>query len=300
MIQDVLLTTDFKDLKLFRRGKVRDVYDLGDKLLIISTDRISCFDVVLPCGIPYKGRVLTELSLFWFELIKDIIPHHLITADINEYLPALKKYKESLLGRSMLVKKAKPLPIECVVRGYLSGSAWQEYQQAQSICGINLPVGLLESDKLPEVIFTPATKEDVGHDLNVEQKYIEKVAGKEIANKLRKISIDIYKKASEFALARGIIIADTKFEFGLSNNEIIIIDEVLTPDSSRFWPKDGYRPGKSQPSFDKQFVRDYLISLNWDKNPPAPQLPEEIIQKTSEKYLEAYRKLTGKEPLKAI
>jgi len=300
MIQDVLLTTDFKDLKLFRRGKVRDVYDLGDKLLIISTDRISCFDVVLPCGIPYKGRVLTELSLFWFELIKDIIPHHLITADINEYLPALKKYKESLLGRSMLVKKAKPLPIECVVRGYLSGSAWQEYQQAQSICGINLPVGLLESDKLPEVIFTPATKEDVGHDLNVEQKYIEKVAGKEIANKLRKISIDIYKKASEFALARGIIIADTKFEFGLSNNEIIIIDEVLTPDSSRFWPKDGYRPGKSQPSFDKQFVRDYLISLNWDKNPPAPQLPEEIIQKTSEKYLEAYRKLTGKELLKAI
>ena len=295
MNREVLLSTEFKDLKLYKRGKVRDVYDLGDKLLIISTDRISCFDVILPSGIPCKGKVLTGLSCFWFDFIKCIIPHHLITADINKYPKDTIKYKTQLQGRSMLVKKTKPLPVECVVRGYLSGSGWLEYKKTQSICGIKLPPGLLESDKLPEILFTPSTKEDVGHDMNVDQKYIEKIVGRDCADRLRKISIDIYKKASEYALSRGIIIADTKFEFGTCGNEIILIDEALTPDSSRFWPKDQYQPGRPQPSFDKQFVRDYLLSINWDKNPPAPILPREIIEQTAQKYLEAYRKITGKE-----
>jgi len=295
MNTEVLLSTDFKDLKLYKRGKVRDVYDLGDKLLIISTDRISCFDVILPSGIPHKGWVLTGLSCFWFDFIKSIIPHHLITADIDKYPKDAIKYETRLQGRSMLVKKTKPLPVECVVRGYLSGSGWLEYKKTQSICGIKLPPGLLESDKLPEILFTPSTKEDVGHDMNVDQKYIEKIVGRDCTDRLKKISIDIYKKASEYALSRGIIIADTKFEFGTYNNEIILIDEVLTPDSSRFWPKDQYQTGRPQPSFDKQFVRDYLLSLNWDKNPPAPSLPREIIGKTTQKYLEAYRRITGKE-----
>lgn len=290
---EVLLTTNFKDLKLYKRGKVRDVYDLGDKLLIISTDRISCFDVVLPNAIPYKGRVLTALSIFWFDFIQDIIPHHLITADINKYPKELQKYKNELLGRSMLVKKPKPLPIECVVRGYLSGSGWNEYKEKQSVCGIKLPLGLLESSELSEVLFTPATKVDAGHDINVDQKYVEELIGKETANKLKKVSIDIYKKASAYALGCGIIIADTKFEFGIDKDEIILIDEALTPDSSRFWPKDQYAPGRPQSSFDKQFVRDYLEGLHWDKTPPAPQLPEEIIEKTSHKYLQAYQRLTG-------
>ena len=295
MTKDILLTTDFKDLKLFKRGKVRDVYDLGDKLLIISTDRISCFDVVLPDGIPCKGKVLTALSLFWFEFTKDIIPNHLITADINEYPQELQKYRKELSGRSMLVVKSKPLSVECIVRGYLSGSGWKEYQQKQSVCGVKLPAGLKESDKLPQVIFTPSTKADVGHDLNVDQAYVEKLIGKESADEIARKSVAVYSKASEYALKHGIIIADTKFEFGRHSGQIILIDEVLTPDSSRFWPQDQYARGQSQPSFDKQFVRDYLETLDWDKTPPAPGLPQEIIAKTSTKYLEAYQRLTGEE-----
>ncbi len=294
MKSNVLLKFDFKDLKLFRRGKVGDVYDLGDKLLIVSTDRISCFDVVLPSGIPNKGRVLTDISVFWFDFIKDIIEHHLISTDVDKYPQELKKYKAELKGRSMLVLKTKPLPVECVVRGYLSGSGWKEYKEKESVCGINLPKGLKESDKLPEVIFTPSTKADVGHDQNINQKYVEDLLGFDLANQLKKVSIDIYKLASNYALQKGIIIADTKFEFGIYNGQLIIIDEVLTPDSSRFWPCTEYRPGGPCPSFDKQFVRDYLETLNWDKTPPAPELPEEIIKKTSEKYLDAYRKLTAK------
>jgi phosphoribosylaminoimidazole-succinocarboxamide synthase len=297
MSSSVLLKTEFKDLPLFRRGKVRDVYDFGDKLLIISTDRISCFDVVLPCGIPDKGKVLTSISVFWFDFIKDIIGHHLITTDLDKYPSKLKKYKSDLTGRSMLVLKTKPLPVECVVRGYLSGSGWKEYKEKQSVCGISLPEGLRESDKLPEVIFTPSTKADVGHDQNVNQKHIEDLVGADIASRLKKISIDVYKRASDYALQKGIIIADTKFEFGIYQDQLIIIDEVLTPDSSRFWPLTNYQPGKACLSFDKQFARDYLETLDWDKTPPAPNLPKEIIEKTTEKYLEAYYKLTGRQLL---
>ncbi|MDD4954163.1 MAG: phosphoribosylaminoimidazolesuccinocarboxamide synthase [Candidatus Omnitrophica bacterium] len=295
MTKNIVLSTDFKEFKLYKRGKVRDVYDLGDNLLVVSTDRISCFDVVLPCGIPFKGQVLTGLSRFWFEFIKDSIPHHLVSMDIDKFPAALKKHKSMLAGRSMLVLKTKPLPVECVVRGYLSGSGWKEYREKQSVCGIKLPTGLRESDKLPEVIFTPSTKEDTGHDVNVDRKYVEMQVGKDIADKLAKASIDIYRQASEYALGRGIIIADTKFEFGIYNGKVILIDELLTPDSSRFWPKDKYAPGKSVPSFDKQFVRDYLEELSWDKTPPAPMLAQDIIEKTSEKYLEAYKRLTGNE-----
>ncbi|MFC1675254.1 phosphoribosylaminoimidazolesuccinocarboxamide synthase [Candidatus Omnitrophota bacterium] len=291
----VLLRTEFKDLKLFKRGKVRDVYDLGDKLLIVSSDRISCFDVVLPNGIPHKGVVLTSISLFWFDFIKDIIPTHFVTVDIDKYPEEAQKYKRELAGRSMVVLKTKSIPVECVVRGYLSGSGWKEYQKNQSICGIKLPAGLKQSDKLAEPIFTPATKADSGHDENVDQKHIEGTIGKETAEKLKELSIKIYKKASEYALSRGIIIADTKFEFGIHNDKIILIDEALTPDSSRFWPKDQYSPGKPQSSFDKQFVRDYLETLDWDKTPPGPDLPREIIEKSSAKYLEGYKKLTGKD-----
>jgi phosphoribosylaminoimidazole-succinocarboxamide synthase len=251
--------------------------------------------VVLPSGIPYKGQVLTGLSCFWFDFIKNIIPHHLITSDINKYPRELQKYKTSLLGRSMLVVKTKPLAVECVVRGYLSGSGWKEYQEKQSVCGIKLPMGLKESDKLPEILFTPSTKQDTGHDMNITQEYVEDLVGCDIADKLKKISIDIYKKTSDYALTRGIIIADTKFEFGIYNNKVILIDELLTPDSSRFWPRDQYQGGRAQPSFDKQFVRDYLESINWNKTPPAPELPEEIIEKTTRKYLEAHRRLTGRE-----
>lgn len=294
MGDNVLLRTEFKDLALFRRGKVRDVYDLGDKLLIVSTDRISCFDVVLPSGIPDKGKVLTSISVFWFDFIKDMIGHHLITTDVDKYPPVLKKYQEDLAGRSMLVYKTKPLAVECVVRGYLSGSGWKEYQQKQSICGIGLPKGLRESEKLPEIIFTPTTKADVGHDQNIDQKYVQDLVGVDLASRLKKYSIDIYKRAADYAYDKGIIIADTKFEFGLYQDQLIIIDEVLTPDSSRFWPLLEYQPGRGQASFDKQFVRDYLETLDWDKAPPAPDLPEEVIRVTREKYLEAYRKLTYK------
>lgn len=294
-MQDVLFNTDFKDLTLYKRGKVRDIYDLEDNLLLVSTDRISCFDVVLPNAIPYKGKVLTNLSCFWFDFIQDITQNHLITADISKYPPQAQKYRPKLQGRSMLVKKTKVFPIECIVRGYLSGSGWKEYQQKQSVCGIELPQGLLESAKLPRVLFTPSTKADTGHDLNVNHGYIENLLGADTARQIKEISIAIYQKASDYALKQGIIIADTKFEFGLYNNEIILIDEVLTPDSSRFWPVSQYQPGKSPPSFDKQFVRDYLESLNWDKSPPAPELPNEIINKTTGKYLEVYKRLTGRE-----
>ena len=294
MITEPLRQTLFSDVEFFKRGKVRDVYDLKDKLLIISTDRLSCFDVVLPTCIPHKGEVLTKLSLFWFKFTEDIVPNHLITVNLNEYPQALLKYKDILKGRSMLVKKAKSIPVECIVRGYLSGSGLKEYQQSQSICGIRLPPGLKESDKLPEPIFTPSTKEDAGHDINVSQDYVERELGKEITSRLKELSLAIYLKASAYAESKGIIIADTKFEFGVYDDEVILIDEALTPDSSRFWPKDRYKPGGPQPSFDKQFVRDYLETLDWDKTPPAPELPGDIIEKTSEKYLQALKLITGK------
>lgn len=289
MVSQPLQFTKLSDIKFFKRGKVRDIYDLEDKLLIVSTDRISCFDVILPTVIPNKGEVLTKLSLFWFEFTEDVISNHLITANVDDFPETLVKYKEVLRGRSMLAKKADPIPVECVVRGYLAGSGWKEYQETGSICGVKLPQGLREADKLPQAIFTPATKEQVGHDVNVRQEYIEKELGKHIVTKLKNVSIALYEKASEYAETRGIIIADTKFEFGRIGEKIILIDEMLTPDSSRFWPKDEYSPGKSQLSFDKQFVRDYLETLDWDKTPPAPELPEEIVLKTSEKYLQALK-----------
>jgi len=282
------------DIDFFKRGKVREIYDLKDRFLMVATDRISCFDVVLPTEIPRKGEVLTRLSVFWFEFTKDTIPSHFISADIDDFPEEVQRHKGMLRGRSMLVKKANPIPVECVVRGYLSGSGWKEYKETQSICGVNLPKGLKESEKLPEPIFTPATKENIGHDINVTQEHIEKTVGKDTADKLKTISLTLYKKASEYAASRGIIIADTKFEFGFSGEEIILIDEVLTPDSSRFWPKDKYSPDKSQPSFDKQFVRDYLETLDWDKTSPGPELPEEIIEKTTQKYTQALKMITGK------
>lgn len=293
MAIEPLRITKFTGINFLKRGKVRDVYNLNDQLLIVSTDRISCFDVVLPTAIPRKGEVLTKLSLFWFEYTKDIVSNHLIIADVNEYPQALLPHKEILKGRSMLVKKAKPIPIECIVRGYLSGSGWKEYQQSQSICGIKLSLGLKESDKLPEPIFTPSTKEDVGHDINVSQDYVEQELGKKITYQLRELSLALYLKASAYAESKGIIIADTKFEFGLHQDKIILIDEVLTPDSSRFWPKDRYQPGQAQPSFDKQFVRDYLETLDWNKTAPGPELPPGIVLKTSEKYLQAFKMITG-------
>lgn len=294
MTDEPLLKTSFTDIELFKRGKVRDVYDLKDKLLVVSTDRVSCFDVVLPTGIPLKGEILTQLSLFWFNFTKDIVANHLYSAEVSQYPKELHKYSDILKGRSMLVKKAEAIPVECVVRGYLSGSGWKEYRQSRSICGIKLPEGLRESDKLPEPIFTPSTKEDVGHDINVSEKYVENQIGKSVTGKLKEISIALYRKASQYAESKGIIIADTKFEFGMYDKNIILIDEALTPDSSRFWPKDQYKPGGAQPSFDKQFVRDYLETLTWDKTPPGPELPDEIVQKTSQKYMQALTMISGK------
>jgi phosphoribosylaminoimidazole-succinocarboxamide synthase len=294
MAEETLRTTNFQEADFLKRGKVRDVYDLGDELLIVSTDRISCFDVVLPTCIPNKGKILTKLSLFWFEFIKDIIPNHFISAAVRDYPKELQGYSEILEGRSMLVKKAQVIPVECIVRGYLSGSGWKEYQKSQSVCEIKLPPGLKESSRLPAPIFTPSTKEDVGHDINVSQEYVEKELGKDITRTLQKTSVAIYEKASRYAESKGIIIADTKFEFGIYEGDIILIDEVLTPDSSRFWPKDAYKPGGPQPSFDKQFVRDYLETLDWNKTPPGPELPPEIVEKTSAKYLQALTMITGK------
>lgn len=293
MKQGVLIQTELKGLKLFKRGKVRDVYDLNDSLLIISTDRISCFDVVLPNGIPDKGRVLTQLSVFWFDFIKDITPHHIITSDPDKFPRILVPFKTLLMGRSMLVKKTAPIPIECVVRGYISGSGWKDYKNTGAVGGIKLPSGLKESGRLPYPIFTPATKEDKGHDMNVTEAHVSETVGKDVTSTLKEISLSIYNKASKYAEKKGIIIADTKFEFGIFDNKVMLIDELLTPDSSRFWPEDKYSPGQSQPSFDKQFVRDYLEKLDWDKTPPAPSLPDEIIQKTREKYLQALYMLTG-------
>jgi len=292
MSENTISSLKLDGLKFFKSGKVREVYDMGDKLLIISTDRISCFDVILPTPIPGKGEVLTQVSKFWFEFTKDIVGNHLISADVDNFPPELTSYKNVISGRSMLVKKAQPFPVECIVRGYLSGSGWKDYKRTGCICGIKLPAGLRQSDKLPEVIFTPSTKAEVGHDENVSQRYIENKIGKETADKIKKFSIEVYTKARDYAQERGIIIADTKFEFGISDGEIILIDEVLTPDSSRFWPMDEYSPGKAQPSFDKQFVRDYLETLDWDKTPPGPELPDEIVNKTKEKYQQALKILT--------
>ena len=291
----VISTTEFNTLSLKGRGKVRDIYDLGDHLLIVATDRISAFDVVMPNPIPDKGRVLTQLSKFWFELTKDIVPNHIISVDIRDFPPACRPYEKMLMDRSMWVVKTEVVPIECVVRGYLSGSGWVEYEKTGEVCGIPLSKGLVESSKLEEPIFTPATKADLGeHDENINFERMEKIVGKELAQRLKSLSLAIYRRARDFAEKRGIIIADTKMEFGVKDGQVILIDELLTPDSSRFWPKDTYRPGGPQQSFDKQFLRDYLLSLKWDKTPPAPQLPEEIIRKTREKYLEAYEKLVGK------
>ena len=295
MASNVISTTEFKTLKLKGRGKVRDIYDLGDRLLIVATDRVSAFDVVMPNPIPDKGRVLTQLSTFWFNLTKEIVPNHLISAEVEDYPEECRPYQEMLKDRSMFVVKTDVLPIECVVRGYLSGSGWEEYRKTGEVCSIGLPKGLVESSKLQEPIFTPATKAEMGlHDENITFEKVEKIVGKDVAKRLKSLSLAVYKKARDFAEGRGIIIADTKMEFGMKDGKLLLIDELLTPDSSRFWPKDDYRPGGSQKSFDKQFLRDYLLSIKWDKNPPAPQLPEEIIQKTREKYLEAYEKLAGR------
>lgn len=296
MSEPVVLTTDFKNLKFLSRGKVRDIYDLGDMLLIVATDRISAFDVVLPNGIPYKGRVLSQMSSYWFEVMREITPHHLISIDTEDFPSVCREYESSLRGRSMLVRKAKPLPVECVVRGYLAGSGWKEYQQSGYICGMPIKEGLKESSPLTEPIFTPATKAEHGeHDENITMEKAKEMVGEDLAERLKEVSLTLYKKGSEMAHEKGIIISDTKFEFGVCNGELILIDELLTPDSSRFWPEDEYKPGRSQKSFDKQFVRDYLLSLKWEKKPPAPRLPEEIIKKTSERYLEAFRRLTERE-----
>ena len=289
----VLRETQFAGLSPSARGKVRDIYDLGDKLLIVATDRLSAFDVILPTPIPDKGRVLTQLSLFWFDLLKDVIPNHVISA--TEFPAAFDRFKDELAGRSMLVQKTKPLPIECVVRGYVSGSGWKDYRATGKICDIALPTGLLESDRLPEPIFTPATKAVSGHDENIPFEKAEKIVGKELTENVRAISLELYRRASAHAEPRGIIVADTKFEFGLLNGELIWIDEALTPDSSRFWPAAHYSPGGPQASFDKQFVRDYLERMRWPKTPPGPELPPEVVDATREKYREAYRILTSRE-----
>lgn len=291
----VLLQTDFPDLTLHARGKVRDLYSLDGQLLFVATDRISAFDYVLGTGIPEKGRVLTELSLFWFEFLQDVVSNHLVTATVDEYPAPLRSYADQLRGRSMLVTKAQMVDIECVVRGYISGSAWKEYQQTATVCGIKLPRGLRESDKLPDPIFTPATKALTGHDENISFAEMCKRTGPELAEQLRDLSLTIYTKAADYAAGRGIIIADTKFEFGHTLQGLVLADEVLTPDSSRFWPADKYQPGRAQESFDKQFVRDYLEAIRWNKQPPAPSLPDEVAQKTSEKYVQAYRILAGRE-----
>jgi phosphoribosylaminoimidazole-succinocarboxamide synthase len=292
-MENALFQTDIKEVPLLKRGKVRDIYDLGDRLLIVATDRISAFDVVLPTPIPDKGKILTLMTLFWLDFLKDIVENHLITAYIEEYPEILKPYKEILHQRSMIVKKAKVIPVECIVRGYITGSAMKEYQKTGKVCGIKLPEGLKEADKLPEPIFTPSTKAEEGHDINITFDELINIVGKEVAETLRELSLKLYTKASNYAESKGIIIADTKFEFGFYEGKIILIDEVLTPDSSRFWPKDEYEPGKPQKSFDKQFIRDWLSSLSWEENAP-PTIPPDIVEKTRAKYFEALYRLTGK------
>jgi phosphoribosylaminoimidazole-succinocarboxamide synthase len=296
LLDPVVLQTDFSELTLHASGKVRDVYLLdSERLLFVATDRISAFDYVLATGIPSKGRVLTQLSLFWFDFLRDIVPNHLITADVTSFPAALKKYSDQLQGRSMLVRRAEMSPVECVVRGYISGSAWKEYKSTGRVCGIDLPTGLKESDKFPEPIFTPATKAVSGHDENISFDEMAKLVGADAARQLREVSLKIYQKAADYALTKGIIIADTKFEFGRTSAGITLADEVLTPDSSRFWPADKYQPGQTQESFDKQYVRDYLEEIRWNKQPPAPALPQEVARRTSEKYREAYTQITGRE-----
>ncbi|MEK7332613.1 MAG: phosphoribosylaminoimidazolesuccinocarboxamide synthase [Nitrospirota bacterium] len=304
---DVIMETDFKDVKFLRRGKVRDIYEIDDYLLIIATDRVSAFDVVLPNGIAGKGRVLTQISLYWFNQMRDIIENHIVATDVKNYPKVLHKYKDMLEGRSMLVKKAKPMPVECVVRGYLSGSGWKEYKKSGTVCGIKLPAGLVESSRLDEPIFTPSTKAEVGHDINITFEETKKIVGDDVANKLKDSSLKIYKKARELAEKKGIIIADTKMEFGVyegfkdsrvqgessEEGKLILIDEILTPDSSRFWSMKGYKPGKGQDSFDKQIVRDYLLTLDWNQTYPGPKLPDEIIEKTAARYREILGILTG-------
>jgi phosphoribosylaminoimidazole-succinocarboxamide synthase len=289
----VVRETNFAGISPAARGKVRDIYDAGDKLLIVATDRLSAFDVILPTPIPDKGRVLTQLSLFWFELLRDVIPNHVVSA--TDFPAAFDTYREELAGRSMLVSKTAPLPIECVVRGYVSGSGWKDYKATGKICGVALPNGLRESDRLPEPIFTPATKAATGHDENISFERAAALIGDERARQVRDVSLEIYRRAAAYAEPRGILLADTKFEFGLLGDELIWIDEALTPDSSRFWPAAQYQPGGPQPSFDKQFVRDYLESIHWPKTPPGPELPPEVVGATRGKYREAYRILTGRE-----
>ena len=293
-LDTVLVSTNFPDLKLHASGKVRDVYSVdADHLLFVATDRISAFDYILATGIPNKGRVLTQISLFWFEFLRDIVPNHVATADVNQYPEVLRKYADQLRGRSMLVKRAEMFPVECVARGYLSGSGWKEYQASGSVCGIKLPAGLRDSEQLPEPIFSPATKAQSGHDENISFERMVSILGSETSATLRDLTLRIYTKAADYAKTRGIILADTKFEFGVTAAGITLADEVLTPDSSRFWPADTYGPGKAQNSYDKQYVRDYLESIKWNKQPPAPALPAEVARKTSEKYIDAYRRLTG-------
>jgi phosphoribosylaminoimidazole-succinocarboxamide synthase len=296
LLDSVLLRTDFPELKLLASGKVRDVYHLDrEHLLFVATDRISAFDYVLATGIPHKGNVLTQISLFWFEFLRDLVPNHVVTADVDRYPEVALKHADQLRGRSMMVKRAEMFPVECVVRGYVSGSAWKEYKASGRVCGIELPSGLKESDKLPEPIFTPATKATSGHDENIPFEEMTRIVGVELSNQLRDVSLKIYKKAADYALQKGIIIADTKFEFGMTSKGITLADEVLTPDSSRFWPAGKYQPGRAQDSYDKQYVRDYLEEIRWDKQPPAPALPVEVARRTSEKYLEAFHQLTGRE-----
>ena len=289
-----LIATEFEDLQLYARGKVRDLYEVGDFLLLVATDRISAFDHVLATGIPGKGRVLTQISLFWFDYLKDIVPNHLVTADVEQYPHELRNHKDELRDRSMLVNRARMFPAECVVRGYLSGSGWKDYTETGRVCGIALPPGLQESDRLSEPIFTPATKSMSGeHDENISfDQMVERVGG-DHAEELRRLSLEIYARAADHAHQRGLILADTKFEFGLTGKGIVLADEVLTPDSSRFWPSEGYRPGGAQPSFDKQFVRDYLRAVGWNKQPPAPELPANVVRQTQEKYEQALQLLTA-------
>ena len=296
LLAPVLLHTNFPKLELHISGKVRDVYDLDrEHLLFVATDRISAFDYVLATGIPCKGQVLTQISLFWFDFLRDIVPNHLVTADVDRYPESVRKYADQLRGRSMMVLRANMIPVECVVRGYLSGSAWKEYRADGSVCGIRLPAGLKESDRLPEPIFTPAMKATTGHDENISFEKMVEIAGQDVSVEMRTLSLKIYTAAADYAREKGILIADTKFEFGRTAQGITLADEVLTPDSSRFWPADQYQPGQAQNSYDKQYVRDYLEEIRWTKQPPAPALPPEVVRKTSEKYLEAFRQLTGRE-----
>ncbi len=295
-----LLETHFPDLQLHGRGKVRDIYRVGDDLLLVATDRISAFDYVLGSGIPDKGKVLTQLSSFWFERMGDLVPHHVLETDVAKYPAALRPYADQLRGRSMLCRRTRPLPIECVARGYLSGSGWKEYKQSGAVCGIKLPGGLKESDRLPEPIFTPATKAETGHDINISEDEAAKMIGRPLVDRVKQLTLDIFTRGCAHAESKGIIIADTKFEFGLVGDgnpasDVVLIDEVLTPDSSRFWPRDQYKPGGAVPSYDKQFVRDYLEEIKWNKQPPVPSLPEAVIARTREKYIDAFRQLSGRD-----